>query len=59
MKVKIIGLDESGKTADPYIIFSQVEFDEEYEPDIIIKNIINSGDVVYKRNIMQFGKIIN
>lgn len=49
MKVKIIGLDESGKYGDQQIFFAQIEFNEEYEADLFINNILNTKDFFYRK----------
>ena len=47
MNTKIIGFDESGKIGDNQIYFSQIELNEENEPEIFIDNILNSKDFFY------------
>lgn len=47
MDIKIIGFDESGKIGDKQIYFSQIELNEENEPEIFIDNILNSKDFFY------------
>ena len=51
-KIKIIGFDESGSIGDPYIIFAQVEFDEEMESDLFINNLrYSTSPILQEREI--------
>lgn len=51
MNYKIIGFDESGKSSDPYIIFTQVEFDEKSEFDIFIDILLKTEDFFLQKDI--------
>ncbi len=47
--VKIIGFDESGTIQDPFIIFTQVEFNELNELDLFIHNLKESNNFLLKK----------
>lgn len=49
--MKIIGLDESGTIGDEYIIFCQVEFDEDVENDLFIHNLLNVNNFLFTNEI--------
>lgn len=52
MGFKIIGLDESGRTGDEYLSFCIIEFDENDEEKLFINNLMNIGDFLFSKEIL-------